>query len=61
MSKEAGKHEIIYQISMRTTGKMLQKNLLTRDEYLQFEAKMREKYRPVIGILFSDIDLLLCG
>ncbi|WP_368847322.1 SHOCT domain-containing protein [Selenomonas sputigena] len=46
---------------MRTAGKMFQKNLLTRDECLQFEAKMREKYRPVIGILFSDIDLLLCG
>ena len=61
MSKEAGKREIIYQMTMRTAWKMVQKEVLSREEYLDFETKMREKYRPVIGGLFSDIDLLSCG
>ena len=54
MSKGDGLREMTYQMVMRASWKML-------DEYLAFEAKMREKYRPVIGVLFSDIDLLSCG
>ena len=50
-----------YQMVMRASWKMLQSGLLLEDEYLEFEGKMREKYRPVIGLLFSDIDLLSCG
>ena len=61
MSKEEGLGEVTYQMVMRASWKMLQSGLLSEDEYLAFEAKMREKYRPVIGLLFSDIDLLLCG
>ena len=61
MSKEEGIREMTYQMVMRASWKMLQSGLLSEDEYLAFEAKMREKYRPVIGVLFSDIDLLSCG
>ena len=61
MSKEEGIREMSYQMVMRASWKMLQSGLLSEDEYLAFEAKMREKYRPVIGVLFSDIDLLSCG
>ena len=61
MSKEEGIREMTYQMVMRASWKMLQSGLLSEDEYLKFEAKMREKYRPVIGLLFSDIDLLSCG
>ena len=61
MSKEEGLREMTYQMVMRASWKMLQSGLLSEDEYLEFEAKMREKYRPVIGLLFSDIDLLSCG
>ena len=60
MSKEEGLREMTYQMVMRTSWKMLQSGLLSEDEYLEFEARMREKYRPVIGLLFSDIDLLSC-
>ena len=55
MSKEEGLREMTYQMVMRTSWKMLQSGLLSEDEYLEFEAKMREKYRPVIGLLFSDM------
>ena len=61
MSKEDGLREMTYQMVMRASWKMLQSGLLSEDEYLEFEGKMREKYRPVIGVLFSDIDLLSCG
>ena len=61
MSKEEGLREMTYQMVMRASWKMLQSGLLSEDEYLAFEVKMREKYRPVIGLLFSDIDLLSCG
>ena len=61
MSKEEGLGEVTYQMVMRASWKMLQSGLLSEDEYLEFEAKMREKYCPVIGLLFSDIDLLSCG
>ena len=61
MSKEEGLREMTYQMVMRASWKMLQSGLLSEDEYLAFEAKIREKYRPVIGVLFSDIDLLSCG
>ena len=61
MSKEEGIREMTYQMVMRASWKMLQSGFLSEDEYLAFEAKMREKYRPVIGVLFSDIDLLSCG
>lgn len=48
MSKEEGLREMTYQMVMRASWKMLQSGLLSEDEYLAFEAKMREKYRPVI-------------
>ena len=55
ISKEEGLREMTYQMVMRASWKMLQSGLLSEDEYLAFEAKMREKYRPVIGLLFSDM------
>ena len=61
MSKEEGLREVTYQMVMRASWKMLQSGLLSENEYIALEAKMREKYRPVIGLLFSDIDLLSCG
>ena len=48
ISKEEGLREMTYQMVMRASWKMLQSGLLSEDEYLAFEAKMREKYRPVI-------------
>ena len=61
MTREEGIREMTYQMVMRASWKMLQSGLLSEDEYTAFEAKMREKYRPVIGLLFSDSDLLSCG
>ena len=50
--------EIIYQMTMNAARKMLKDGLISEDEYRVFETKMREKYCPKIGVLFSDIDLI---
>ena len=54
---EKGDGEIIYQMTMQAAREMLRQELITREEYLQFDTKMRQKYAPVFGSLFSDIDL----
>ena len=41
MSKEEGLREVTYQIVMRASWKMLQSGLLSENEYIAFEAKMR--------------------
>ena len=43
MSKEEGLREMTYQMVMCASWKMLQSGLLSEDEYLAFEEKMREK------------------
>jgi len=49
MSKEEGLREMTYQMVMRASWKMLQSGLLSEDEYLEFEGKMREKYLASAG------------
>jgi len=61
MDQDNGHLEIIYQRVMRAAYRMFQSGGLTKEEYLRFEKNMQEKYSPIIGVLFSDIDLLSCG
>lgn len=58
MIKEEGKREIVYQMTMSAARQMLEKGLISKEEYKQFDTKMQAKYRPIIGTLFSEIDLL---
>lgn len=58
MTKEEAKREIVFQMTMSAARQMLEKGLITEEEYQQFDAKMNEKYRPIFGSLFSDIHLL---
>ena len=41
-----------YHVTMSLVRKMVEKGLLTADEYAVIDTKMREKYRPKIGTLF---------
>ena len=54
---EKGDGEIIYQMTMQAAREMFRQELITREEYLQFDTKMRRKYEPVFGSIFSDINL----
>ena len=58
MSQEEGKCEIVFQMTMSAARQMLEKGLISEDEYKQFDTKMQQKYRPIFGTLCSNIDLL---
>ena len=61
MNKEEGRREIIYQMTMTAARKMLENGAISREEYEQFDTIMRQKYAPVFGTLYSNIDLRSCG
>ena len=61
MNKEEGRREIIYQMTMTAARKMLENGAISREEYEQFDTIMRQKYEPVFGTLYSNIDLRSCG
>ena len=58
MDKDLDIRELTYQIIMKNAKKMLTNNLISRDEYMNFEKKMTVKYKPIIGPIYSDIDLI---
>ncbi len=58
MDAEQGRREIVYQATMTAARKMLEAGLVTREQYERFDEEMRRKYEPVIGELFSRINLL---
>ena len=49
MSKE------LYQATMSMVRRMLEKGLISEEEYRQIDTMFLEKYRPVFGTLFSEI------
>lgn len=58
MNKDEGKREIIFQMTMSAARQMLEKGLISEEEYKQFDTKMQQKYQPVFGTLFSNINLI---
>ena len=58
MSKEEGRREIVYQMTMTAARKMLEEGLVTREEYEKFDTNMRQKSEPIFGSLFTDINLI---
>ena len=58
MSKDEGKREIIFQMTMRFARELTEKDLLSKEEYALFDTRMQQKWAPKIGSLFTDINLL---
>lgn len=58
MDKELFQREKLYLATMHLVRKLLSDGMINRTEYSQAEKLFREKYQPVAGTLFSDIDLL---
>lgn len=58
MTQEQGKREIVFQMTMSAARELLGKGLITEEQYVEYDTKMREKYHPIIGTLFSEIDLI---
>ena len=58
MTKNQGRKEIVYQMTMSAARQMLEKGMITDEQYQKYDTKMRQKYAPIIGTLWSEIDLL---
>lgn len=58
MSKGPDMREVTYQLAISFAKNMLKKDLISREEYSAFEDKLKGKYKPVIGPIYSDMDLI---
>ena len=57
MFRELLEREADYQASMLMFRSLMKKGILTAEEYKDAERMMAEKYKPIVGTLFSDIRL----
>jgi hypothetical protein len=61
MTNDQFHREEMYQVTMSLMRSLLNKGSLTKDQYEKIDTVMLEKYRPTLGRLFSDPDLLCVG
>ena len=57
MSHDLIMKEAKYQSAMQVFRGMLEKGIITQDDYAKAERMMRDKYQPVLGTLFFDMAL----
>lgn len=53
MTDEQFEREKLYQASMNFFHGLLKNGLITEEQYAIIDTKMLEKYRPLLGTLFS--------
>lgn len=53
MNDEQFNRELRYQASMNFFTAMLEKGLISREQYDVIDTKMLEKYQPLLGTLFA--------
>lgn len=58
MTREQGRKEVVYQMTMSAARRMLEKGLITEEQYQKYDTKMWQKYAPIIGTLWAEMDLL---
>lgn len=58
MTREQGRKEVVYQMTMSAARRMLEKGLITEEQYQKYDTKMRQKCAPIIGTLWAEMDLL---
>ena len=58
MSKDEFRREKLYQTTMEIARRMLREGLITEEEYAEIDTRMAQKYKPVFGTLYSEIDLI---
>ena len=57
MSHDLMLKEAKYQSAMQVFRSWLEQGIITQADYVKAEQLMREKYHPLLGILFSDMAL----
>ena len=51
-------NELQYQMTMNAAKKMFLEGIISEEDYHEFNTKMIEKYHPIFGVLFYDIELI---
>lgn len=49
MTKEQFDREKKYQAALAVARSMLKQNVINEDDFLRIEAKLRDKFRPILG------------
>ena len=57
MRKEDFRKEKLYQTTMHIARKMVSDGIISLEEYRAADKIFLEKYRPILGTLFSDMAL----
>ena len=57
MSEDQFRNEMLYQTTMTLARSMLEKGVISEEDYHEFDTIMLEKYHPIFGTLFTDISL----
>jgi len=56
MTRDEERRECLYQTTMSLARKLLSDGIISGEEYRAFDTKMKKKYSPVFGSLFSNIN-----
>ena len=54
MSAEEIRNDMLYHAALPVAKDMLEKGLITEEEYAQIDTILLEKYRPYLGTLLSE-------
>lgn len=54
MSKEELHNDMLYHAAISMAKSMLEKGLITEEEYAEIDTILLEKYRPYLGTLLSE-------
>lgn len=58
MNKAEFRNERLYQTTMVMVKNLLKQGTISKEEYGQIDTIFRKKYRPSLGSLLFDIDLI---
>ena len=58
VSEEQFRAERLYRMSLSIAKTMLKKGIITKDEYLEIDTILLQKYRPTLGTLLAGKSLL---
>ena len=58
MNEQEFRDELVYSVTMAHVKTMLEKDLISEEEYWQINTKMKETYRPISDGLVSENDVL---
>lgn len=59
MTQEQFSRELAYEITMSLFGSLLDKNIISDEEYGIIDTNMRKKYKPSLGMLYPQNNLII--